>query len=176
MRWYLKYPTCTKPRSVSNNTMKTLKVIFFLLTLCSVSYGQDGSDIRYFEVSGVDNSLLGQFIHFDFFNRSFGGRTIDTVTISVGNSPIRFIERRKDDGYNNWFSQQCLQSIDKIDGQTTRVSKFRLDSITTNSFQVTMYLDFYDSNNRLFDDKSRQVKYWFDKKDIIEVLVKSKQL
>ena len=156
--------------------MKTLKITFLLLTVWSVSYGQDGSDIRYFKVYGVDTSLVGQFIHFDFFNRSFGGRTIDTVTISIDNRPTKFIERRKDDGYNNWFSQQYLQSIDKIDEQTTRISKFRLDSVTTNSFLVTMYLDFYSSNNRLLEDKSRQIKYWLDKKDITEVLVKSKQL
>jgi hypothetical protein len=39
-----------------------------------------------------------------------------------------------------------------------------------------MYVDLYDSNNKLLDDKSRQVNYQFDKKDITEVLVKSKQL
>ena len=85
------------------------------------------------------------------------------------------MERRKDNGYNNWFSQQYLQSIDKINDETVRISKFKLDSITTNSFIVTMYLDFYDSNNGLLVDKSRDIKYWFDKKDITEVLVKSKQ-
>jgi len=39
-----------------------------------------------------------------------------------------------------------------------------------------MYVDFYDTNHNLIADKSRQVRYWFDKKDIAEVLVKSKQL
>ena len=155
--------------------MKTLKIIFFLLTLWSKSYGQDGSDIRYFKVYGVDSSLSGKYVQFDFFRRSFGGRAIDTVTINIDDRPIKFMERRKDNGYNNWFSQQYLQSIDKINDETVRISKFKLDSITTNSFIVTMYLDFYDSNNGFLVDKSRDIKYWFDKKDITEVLVKSKQ-
>jgi hypothetical protein len=156
--------------------MRILKIIFFLLTLWSGSYAQDGSDIRYFKVYRVDTSLVGRFIHFDFFKRSFRGQKTDTVTINIDNRPTKFIERRKDDGFNNWFSQQYLQSIDKTDEQAIRISKFRLDSITTNSFQVTMYVDFYDSNNRLVDGKSRQVKYYFDKKDIAEVLVESRQL
>jgi hypothetical protein len=156
--------------------MRTPKIIFFLLTLWSSSYGQDGSDIRYFKVYAVDTSLIGQYVHFDFFKRSFGGQTIDTVTINIDNKPINFVERRKDDGYNNWFSQQHLQSINMTDDQTIRIAKFKLDGITENSFQVTMYIDFYDSNDKLLADKSRQIKYWFDKKNISEVLVKSKQL
>lgn len=156
--------------------MKTLKITIIFLSLWMASYGQDGSDIRYFKTYGVDSSIVGQYVHFDFFNRSFHGQTIDTVTIIIENRPTRFIEIRKDDGYNNWFSQQGLQSIDKLEGQSIKISKFKLDSITTTSFQVTMYVDFYDSDNKLLDDESRQIKYWFDIKDIAEVLVKSKQL
>jgi len=155
--------------------MKTLKIIIFLLLFWTSSYGQDGSDIRYFKIIGVDSFLIGQDIHFDFFNRSFRGQAIDTITITIDNRPARFIEVRKDNGYNNWFSQQSLQSIDKFDGQTIKISKFKLDSITTTSFQVTMYVEYYDHNNNMIVDKARQIEYWFDKKDIIEVLVKSKQ-
>jgi len=72
-------------------------------------------------------------------------------------------------------TEQSLQSIDKFEGQTIKIPKFRLDSITTTSLQVTMYVDYYDRNNNLLIDKARQIEYWFDKKDIIEVLVKSKQ-
>ena len=140
------------------------------------AHGQDGSDIRYFKAFGIDSSLVGQFVHFDFFNRSFRSQTIDTVTINIDDRPIKFVEVRKDNGYNNWFSQQYLQSLDKVDKLTIRISKFKLDSITTNSFLVTMYVNFYDTSNKLLVDKSRQSKHQFDKKDITEVLVKSKQL
>ncbi|MBX7153546.1 MAG: hypothetical protein U0Y96_14530 [Candidatus Kapaibacterium sp.] len=85
------------------------------------------------------------------------------------------MEIRKDDGFNNWFSQQSLQSTNKIDGLTIRISKFKLDSITSTSFQVTIYVDFYGTDNKLLADKSRQIEYSFDKKEITEVLVKSTQ-
>ena|SRR5688572_11096116 len=154
--------------------MKILKITLLLLSTWTYVYGQDGSDIRYFKVQEVDRNLIGQDVHFDFFNRSFGGRTIDTIFINLDTGPIRFIEVRKDNGYNNWFTQQGLISIDKLDGQTLKISKFRLDSITTTSFQVTIYVDYYDSHNRLLNNKSEQIKYWFNKKDITDVLVKSK--
>ena len=95
--------------------MKTLKITIILLSLWTSSFGQDGSDIRYFKIIGVDSSLVGQYIHFDFFNRSFRGQSIDTIAITIDNRPTRFIEIRKDNGYNNWFSQQSLQSIDKFE-------------------------------------------------------------
>jgi hypothetical protein len=160
---------------VSTNAMKTLKITILLLSFWTFSLAQDGSDIRYFKIIGVDSTLVSQFVHLDFFNRSFRGQSIDTITITIDNRPTRFIEVRKDNGYNNWFSQQSLQSIDKIDGQTIKIPKFKLDRITTTSFQVTMYVEYYDNNNNLLVEKARQIEYWFDKKDIIEVLVKSKQ-
>jgi hypothetical protein len=161
--------------SVGTNAMKTLKITIILFTVWTGSYGQDGSDIRYFKPFGVDSSLVGQYVHFDFFNRSFASQKIDTVTVIIDGKPIRFIEVRKDNGYNNWFSQQHLQSIDKIDRLTVGISKCRLDSITGSSFGVTMYVNFYFAGKKLLSDRSRQIKYWFDKKDITEVLVKSKQ-
>lgn len=157
-------------------SMKILKITILFLSIWATSYGQDGSDIRYFKTHGVDSFLIGQYVHFDFFNRSFHGRTIDTVTIIIDNIPTRFIEIRKDNGYNNWFSQQSLQSLDKLEGQLIRISKLKLNSITAKSFQVTMYVDFYNSNDKLLEDKSREIEYWFEKKDIAEVLVESKQL
>lgn len=154
--------------------MKFLHITIIILFLCIHSYGQDGSDIRYLQINGVDSCLIGQYVHFDFFNRSFSMRSIDTVTITIDDKRLRFKEVRKDDGYNNWFSQQSLQSVDYPEG-TINIQKLRLDSITTNAFQVTMYVAYYDHYNHLLVDKGTQIVYWFDKKDIIEVLVKSKQ-
>jgi hypothetical protein len=96
--------------------MKTLKITNFLLVFWTASFGQDGSDIRYLKTHGVDSSILGLDIHFNFYNRSYHGLTIDRVTISIDQNPLRFIEVRKDDGYNSWFSHQALQSVDRIDG------------------------------------------------------------
>jgi hypothetical protein len=154
--------------------MKLLHITTIILFLCIHSYGQDGSDIRYLQINGVDSSLIGQYVHFDFFNRSFRMRSIDTVTITIDNKRLKFKEVRKDNGYNNWFSQQSLQSVDNPEG-TINIQKLRLDNITANAFQVTMYVEYYENNNHLLIDKATQIVYWFDKKDITEVLVKSKQ-
>jgi hypothetical protein len=155
--------------------MKSIKTTILLFTIWIGSYGQDGSDIKYLKPFQVDSSIIGQYIHLDFFNRSFGPRNIDTVNITIDKKSIRFKEVRKDDGHNNWFSQQHLQSIGYIDGQI-RISKFILNRITTTSFQVTMYLDIDNFDNELFKYKTRQIDYWFDKKDIAEVLVKNNKL
>lgn len=154
--------------------MKITTTILFLLTIWTSSYGQDGSDIRYFKVKRVDSTLIGKDVHFDFFNRSFHGRDMDTIIINIDNKPIKFVEVRKDNGYNNWFSEQSLKSIETIDGLTFVITKLKLNRITSSSFQVTMYVDNYDSDKRLLPEKSRQIEYWFDKKDITEILVKSK--
>jgi hypothetical protein len=160
--------------NVSTNAMKTLTSITLLLTFWVSSYGQDGSNIRYFKVGDVDKSLIGQYVHFDFFNRSFHGRPIDTVTIAIDGKEIRFKEVRKDNGFNNWFFEQNLQSIERVDELIIKIAKLRLDSLTAHSFQVTMYIDFFDVNFKLLADKSRQIVYWFDKKNIVEVLVETK--
>ncbi len=162
--------------TASINAMKTLKVTILLTLFWAQTFGQDGSDTRYVKTFAVDSSIVGQYIHLDFYNRTFASRKTDTVTITIDDRPIRFKEVRHDDGFNNWFSQQYLQSFDEVNDQTIRISQFKLDSVKPTSFLVTMYVDFYDENNTLLSDKARQIKYQFDKKNIVEVLVKSKQL
>jgi hypothetical protein len=161
---------------VSSHSMKRLKVTILLLLISILSLGQDGSDTRYFKTGGIDSSLVGEYIQLDFYNRSFGNRKIDTVTITIEDRPIRFKEVRKDDGFNNWFSQQYLQSVDKVNNQTIRISQFKLQGVTPTSFLVTMDVEFYDANNKRLRDRFKRLKYEFDKKDIVEVLVKSRQL
>jgi hypothetical protein len=156
--------------------MKSLKATILLLLFGVQSYAQDGSDTRYYKTFAVDSSLVGQYIHLDFYNRSFASSKTDTVTITIDDKPIRFEEVRKDDGFNNWFSQQFLQSVGKVNNQTIRISKFKLDSVKPTSFVVTMYVDFFDGNNNLLNNESRRLQYQFDKRIIVEVLVKSKQL
>lgn len=160
---------------VRSNSMKVIAKLVLLIAMWNNSYGQDGSDITYFKVIGVDNTLIAQDVQFDFYNRSFGGWVIDTVTIRIDGKPIQFVEVRKDNGYNNWFSQQYLQSTGKVNEQTIRISKFKLDGISKTSFQVTMFIDYYDNKNILQAGKSRQEQYTFDTKMITEVLVESTQ-
>jgi hypothetical protein len=154
--------------------MKTIISISSLLLFWASVFAQDGSDIRYYKVSGVDKTLIGKNVHFDFYNRSFHGRTIDTVTITIDSIAIKFVEVRKDNGFNNWFFEQHLKSLETINGQKIKIEKFQLDSVTNKSFQVTLYVEYFDVNNRLMAGKSRQIPYLFDKSDIVEVLVESR--
>ena len=170
--------------NVNISAMKRLIVIILLIIFETQVQGQDGSDIQYLKTSFVDNSFAGHFVQFAFYRKSFQINSfsnaeescaLDTIIICLDNIPVKFIEHRVDDGLNNWFSEQYLQSVDKINGETIRVSKFKLDSVTTNLFMVTMYVDFYDKENNIRADESRQIKYQFEKKDIIGVLVQSEQ-
>jgi hypothetical protein len=155
--------------------MRSAAALLILLMTWTSYFAQDGSDITYFKPGAVDSTFIGQDVHFDFFNRSFGGRTLDKIDITIDTEPVTFTEVRTDNGYNNWFGRQGLQAIDKVEGLNLKISKFRLDSITAASFKVTLFLEFYDHKNKLLPGKSRQIEYWFDKKDIFEVLVRSKQ-
>ena len=80
------------------------------------------------------------------------------------------------DGFNSWFSQQYLSSLDTLNGYAIKIVKCKIDSIKTDSILVTNFLEYYDINNTLQPNKSRQQAYWFKKEIIKEVLIKSKQL
>lgn len=153
--------------------MKVSLIIILLLVSVSGLFGQDGSDIMYCKASAIDNTLVGRYVHFDFYRRSFRGRQIDTVVINVDKRPIQFVEVRKDNGYNNWFYEQYLQSIGMVDGAIVRISKCKLENVTKQSVTATLYLDYYDLSNKIVADKSRQLMYLFDREIIIEVLVQS---
>jgi hypothetical protein len=156
--------------------MQIYRIILFTLINWSFCFGQDGSDINYFKVNAVDSSLVGRDVHFDFYNRSFGGRIVDTIRINIDQKVVKFVEVRKDNGHNNWFSEQSLQSVAKSNEKTMVISKFRLDSITANSFTVTMFIQNADFFNKRPLDLVRQIQYRFEKEDVVEVLVKSNGL
>jgi hypothetical protein len=132
--------------------------------------------MRYIPIQKLDKSFIGQFAHLDFYNRSFWGLKLDTVIINIDNTPIKFIEHRQDNGFNSWFSQQYLSSLDTLDGYAIKIVKCKIDSIKTDSILLTNFLEYYDTNNKLQPNKSRQQAYWFKKEIIKEVLIKSKQL
>jgi len=96
----------------------------------------------------------------------------DTVNIVIDKKPIRFEEHRSDDGYNNWFSKQYLLSLDKIDNNIIKIVKCKIAGVTADSILVINYLEYYNADQSKVK-RSRQLPYWFRRKDIIEVLVKS---
>src|SRR5690349_6649548 len=148
----------------------TVLTLLIALTMFNVVSAQDGSDILYVKTNKLNDSYLGDFVHLDFNHRSFLDRQIDTVIIVIDSKPIKFIEHRKDDGLNNWFAQQYLESVEKIDWHTLRITKSRLDKITKDSLFVTNYLDFY-TGETVIPEKGREICAQYSKKMIAEILV-----
>ena len=151
--------------------MKTqLVVILLALTIWTPLLGQDGSDILYGTVDGLDESYIGDFVHLDFYNRSFRGKAIDTIGIVVEGKLIKFVEHRKDNGFNNWFDRQYLESVEETDGLIIRIVKSRLDNITANSVFVTNFLEYY-KDDKLMPERTKEIENEFPRAIIAEVLV-----
>lgn len=164
--------TLTAMPWTENNMKIRIFLLIFLTTLTTWTplLGQDGSDILYGKVDQLDESFIGDFVHLDFYNRSFRGTYIDTITILVDNKPVKFVEHRRDNGYDNWFTGQYHQSLEKNDDLTIRVVKSRLDKVTIDSIFVTNYLEYY-KDGKLISDKSKQIASEFSRDIIVEVLV-----
>ena len=93
--------------------MKNLQITIFIFVTSWVT-AQDGSDIIYFDAKKIDSSLIGKFIQIDFYNNSFGSNKFpeviaDTITLNFLKRQ-KFKEIRNDDCFNNWFSEQYLES------------------------------------------------------------------
>lgn len=151
--------------------MKILTIIVLTVLISGTTlFGQDGSDILYGTVDELDDSYIGDFVHLDFYNRSFRGRQLDTVAIEIDGRPLKFVEHRKDDGFNNWFRRQYLESVKGTDDFTIRIVKSRLDKITADSISVTNYLEYYHQD-KIVPEKSREIRSEFSRDIIAEVLV-----
>lgn len=151
--------------------MKTQLIIILLaLTTWTPLLGQDGSDILYRTVDRLDESYIGDFVHLDFYNRSFRGKAIDTIGIVVDGKLIKFTEHRKDNGFNNWFDRQYLESLEKTDGLIIRIVKSRLDKITADSVFVTSFLEYY-KDDKLLEERTKEIENGFPRTIIAEVLV-----
>lgn len=92
----------------------------------------------------------------------------DTIAIKIDNRQVKFIEQGRDNGYNNWFNEQYLESLDKIDGVKIRVVKSKLDKVTADSVFVTNYLEYYKDDKL---ENSKQLKNVFSRKIIAQVLI-----
>lgn len=149
--------------------MNRIFTIFFLLILIpNITYSHDGSDIRYLKSSELNESLIGKFVHFDFYNRSFLGKKIDKIELKINHKLIKFTVVRNDDGHNNWFARQSLISEDK----TLQISKFQIRIFDKNKVYATAFLN-HIKNNKI--DKSELVNIFIPRNKITEILVDSKQ-
>jgi len=151
--------------------------LFFLLLLSAslFAYAQDGSDMRYVKPYDLNDSYVGKFAHLDFGKRSFslahGTKLGETVTIEIDNNKLVFIEHREDDGYNNWFDDQYLESVDPINGLKLRLIKNKLLDVRGETIKVESYFDFYNSLGTQLQGRSFTKELSFAKSEIAEVLV-----
>lgn len=150
-------------------------MLTFLFTLATWTtlFAQDGSDIEYVPIDQLNDSYLGSSVHLDFYNRWFRTHQLDTVTLAVDGKPVRFVEHRTDDGFNNWFRRQYLESLNKHNGLSIRIVKSRLDKITSDSVFVTNFLKYYMGDKPI--PEAREIKNAFARSTIREVLVNGKR-
>ena len=154
--------------------MKSSAIILILITSCTFCKAQDGSDIRYYAASALDSSFVGKEVYLDFYRRSFMGINTDTIVIKINSNPVRFIERRKDDGFNNWFSQQALEAIDSLYGIAIKITSWTILGTTKESVLVKPNYSLYLPKETWICNRLLKEDYWFNKTIIKEVLVQSK--
>jgi len=157
--------------------MKRITLLIILTFTINV-IAQDGSDIKYVPISELDNSYVGKIAHLDFYNRSFGGLNFDNkdltdkVTIELENKKIEFLEHRVDNGHNNWFSEQYLESTEFIDDYKIRISMCKITEIKSDSIRVILFLEYRDEDGKINSEKPNRIEYSFQKKILIEILIR----
>jgi len=145
-----------------------LRFLVFLLLIPNLIFSQDGSDIQYVKSSNLNKELIGKFVHFDFNNRSFLTKKVDMIELDINKKSVKFIEVRKDNGHNNWFSQQSLISEDK----TLQISKFQIRIFDNKKIYVTAFLE-HLKNNKIV--KLELVNLFIPRNKIAEILIDSKK-
>jgi hypothetical protein len=154
-------------------------ILLIILTFSINAIAQDGSDIKYVSISDLDNSYVGKMAHLDFYNRSFGGLKFDNkdltdkVTIELENKKIVFSEHRVDNGHNNWFSEQYLESTEFIDGNKIRISMCKIEEIKSDFIKVILFLEYRDKNGQSNSEKRNRIEYSFPKKILTEILIRN---
>jgi hypothetical protein len=157
--------------------MRTYLFTFSFLFTCLGTFCQDGSNIMYYKSDGIDSTFIGSYVHFDFYKNSFRGKHLDTVNISLyGKATIEFLEKRKDNGYNNWFDEQYLESIKTFDSLKIVITKFRIDKIDSLNFETLVFAEYYsnDSRKKRFPQFSKTYKSTIRRRDVIEILIQTK--
>jgi hypothetical protein len=88
------------------------------------------------------------------------GVDIDKVSLEIAGKQFEFIEHREDDGFNNWFSRQYLETADK----KVRIKEFKLLGVEKETIAVMGY----------FNIEPFEQKFTVKKSDIAQVLLKAR--
>ncbi|MBX3288129.1 MAG: hypothetical protein KF855_02185 [Acidobacteria bacterium] len=138
---------------------------------CIVSLAQDGGDMNYIDPARLDRTYIGRFLHIDFFRKSRNwlfrsgkeNKNIDRISLLIGERKIEFVEIRTDDGFNNWFHRQCLESVDDFHlagSKKVRISGFKLKEVHEKEITVVGY----------FNMIPFEQEFVFNRSDIAELL------
>jgi hypothetical protein len=160
---------------LSKQFVKSLGIGFSLFLLTALNFGQDGSDIRYVKTEQLANKDVGKWVHLDFGKNSFeidGARERhgETIVVDVAGKKVVFLEHRFDDGLNNWFKQQYLESTDTFEGLKIRWVKSKLLSIDGNTIKVDAYFHYYTPTGNPYQDKAFTQEISF-KKDLLSAVL-----
>lgn len=152
-----------------------LSLVVLLSVIISLNLtAQDGSDIHYVKNSKISSNLIGEFIHIDFYRKSFFGLDIDTINILIDKKDISFTEVRNDDGYNNWFSQQYLESIETFNGKKLRVEKMKVINVNSKTIDVKLLMHYFDKEGNSKPEPFKIQFTSFPREIISEILIDSK--
>lgn len=145
--------------------MRVLVITIFILGSVGFLFGQDGSNINYVKPEDLSDSQIGRIVQIDFYRKSRGllgnkqgGMDIDKVQLDIDGKQVEFVEHREDDGFNNWFSEQYLETADK----KLRIKEFKLLKIEEKTILVEAHLT----------AKPFIEEFSFKKSDIAQILFK----
>jgi hypothetical protein len=156
-----------------------LAILFSCLLVTGSLSAQDGSDITYVPADKLTKEQIGKVSHLDFGKDSFGiGRYLKaaqgdeiSVKLSISKTPITFVEFRSDDGFNNWFQLQYLQSKGRINGSHLRWIYNKILDFDKDYLYVEAYFKFVDRHtekkNATFVENLR-----FKRSEVATVLIK----
>jgi hypothetical protein len=146
-------------------TKKFITLVVLCVATSVVALGQDGSDMNYISPEELTDAYIGRVMHIDFYRRSHGnlgqsgkGINIDSIELNISGKNVKFIEHREDDGFNNRFFQQYLESSDK----KIRIRQFKLVGLDEKTVTVIAY----------FNIKPFEKEFVFKLSDIAQFLVK----
>ncbi|MFN0141567.1 MAG: hypothetical protein ACKVQW_15960 [Pyrinomonadaceae bacterium] len=149
--------------------MRTIIITIILLGSSWVSMAQDGGNMNYLKPEDIDKSYIGRRVYIDFYRKSgWDDRrysryrcenvNADKVSLEINSKKIEFIEHRCDDGLNNWFSEQYLETADK----TIRIREFEVVAVDKEKIKVRGY----------FNIAPFEKDFTIEKSDIAQLLVK----
>ena len=149
-------------------------ILFFTISwLCTgTGLAQDGNiDARYLKSKKLDNTYEGSFVHLVFAAR--GGGYGDTLKLAINNNQVPFLVHGAAGKPYGLFYAQYWQSVSDVGGYSLRLIQSRVEAVSSDSLLVTSFFDCYNKNGALAAGKSLQQQYWFSRKAITGLYIKT---